>query len=146
MSGAGIIDGMGWPEFDLLVREGFRRRGYAVSERAVAGAPNAELLTISRGREVFLVQCQHWRAFKLDVPAVRELHIEIANQGAAGGFVVTSGMFTPEATRFAEGRGISLIDGLRLYELIRSAEEKTIPLVRQRNAQTPPHDSDMFRH
>jgi restriction system protein len=50
---------------------------------------------------------------------VRELYGVIAAERAAGGFVVTSGTFTDEARRFAEGREIELINGEQLAGAIR---------------------------
>ena len=55
--------------------------------------------------------CKQWKAFKVGVTVVRELYGVMAARGAAGGFVVTSGRFTEEATRFADDRNIRLIDG-----------------------------------
>lgn len=52
---------------------------------------------------------------------VRELYRVMAAKGAAGGFVVTSGRFTEDATEFAAGRNITLIDGPRLYDLFAQA-------------------------
>jgi hypothetical protein len=55
---------------------------------------------------------------------VRELEASIAASGADGGFVVTSGHFTPAAITFAQAHGIELIDGPRLKQLIRPEEGK----------------------
>ena len=46
----------------------------------------------------------------------------MAAKGAAGGFVVTSGRFTEDATAFADGRNITLIDGPRLHGLLAQAK------------------------
>lgn len=46
----------------------------------------------------------------------------MAARGAAGGFVVTSGRFTDEATAFASGRNVTLIDGPKLHGMIRQAQ------------------------
>ncbi len=43
----------------------------------------------------------------------------MAATGASGGFVVTSGEFTQEATAFAEGRNIELIGLPQLIGLLR---------------------------
>ena len=53
---------------------------------------------------------------------VRELYGVMAAKGAAGGFVVTSGRFTEEATHFASGRNVQLIDGPKLHGLIRQVQ------------------------
>jgi len=42
----------------------------------------------------------------------------IAAKGAAGGYVVTSGVFADEAKRFAKGREIELIGGDQLAQMI----------------------------
>ena len=39
-------------------------------------------------------------------------------EGATGGFVVTSGIFTADAKTFAEGRNIDLIDGEALATMV----------------------------
>ena len=53
---------------------------------------------------------------------VRELYGVMTAKGAAGGFVVTSGRFTEDATEFAAGRNITLIDGPRLHGLLAQAK------------------------
>jgi len=63
-----------------------------------------------------LVQCEQWRAFKVGVDVVRELYGVVAATGAIGGFVVTSGRFTSEASAFASGRNVTLIDGAALQD------------------------------
>ncbi len=42
-------------------------------------------------------------------------------EGATGGFVVTSGIFTADAKAFAEGRNIDLIDGQALSVMVERA-------------------------
>lgn len=115
------IDGMSWREFELLVGEGFRRRGFAVLESGGGGADGGVDLRLARGNERFVVQCKHWRAFKVGVEVVRQLYGVMAATGAAGGFVVSSGRFTDEASRFASGRNVELIDGPKLQALLREA-------------------------
>lgn len=48
----------------------------------------------------------------------------MAAGGAAGGFVVTSGVFTQEAKSFAEGRNIDLIDGSELTAMIKKIQQQ----------------------
>jgi len=116
---AGALDDMSWREFELLVGESFRLQGYRVSEQGGAGPDGGIDLVLSKGPEKFLVQCKQWKAFRVSVTVVRELYGVMAAKGAAGGFVVTSGRFTDEATAFASGRNIKLIDGPLLHGLIR---------------------------
>ncbi|OGR33141.1 MAG: hypothetical protein A2091_13660 [Desulfuromonadales bacterium GWD2_61_12] len=64
---------------------------------------------------------KQWKAYKVGVQPVRELYGVIAAQGAAGGFVITSGEFSADATTFARGLNIQLFNGARLHQLIREA-------------------------
>jgi len=67
------------------------------------------------------------------VAPLRELRGLMAARGAVGGFVLTSGVFTPEAVSYGEGCSIQLIDGSRLRDLLHAGEEKTLPVVIRRD-------------
>lgn len=115
------LRGMNWRDFELLVGEAFRVRGYAVEETGGSGADGGVDLRLRKGNEVFLAQCKQWRAYKVSVTVVRELLGAMAAEGATGGYVVTSGIFTIDAQKFAKGRNIRLIDGLTLAAWIEEA-------------------------
>lgn len=108
------IDGMSWQDFERLVGEAFRMRGYSVTETGGGGADGGVDLVLRKGGDTFLVQAKQWRAFRVGVTVVRELYGVMAAKGAAGGFVVTSGTFTSEALAFADGRNVQLVDGAEL--------------------------------
>lgn len=121
-SSASALDNMSWREFELLVGEAFRLQGYKVTEQGGARPDGGVDLVLSKGNETFLVQCKQWKAFKVSVDIVRDLYGVMAARGAAGGFVVTSGRFTADATEFANGRNVKLIDGPVLLEMLRQAK------------------------
>jgi len=121
------LDGMTWQQFERLVGEAFRLQGYRVMETGGGGADGGIDLVLSKDGEKHLVQCKQWRAYKVGVDVVRELYGVMAARGAAGGFVVTSGLFTAEAMSFAEGRNVSLVDGPNLHGLIRQAQGAARP-------------------
>ncbi|WP_150303326.1 restriction endonuclease [Pseudomonas saliphila] len=108
------IDGLSWQQFEQLIGEAFRRQGYNITETGGNGPDGGIDLILRKGGEKYLVQCKHWRSQKVGVPVVREFFGAMAVEGAAGGFVVTSGQFTDAAKAFASGRNIQLIDGARL--------------------------------
>lgn len=130
-SGPGSVAGMSWREFELLVGEAFRLQGYQVTESGGGGPDGGVDLRLRRGKETFLVQCKQWRATRVGVDVVRQLYGVMAAEGSSGGFVVTSGQFTPDAQAFATGRNIKLVDGTRLYGLIQQARAS-------RRASAPP--------
>ena len=107
-----------WQQFESLVAEGFRQRGFTVTEKGGAAPDGGVDLILARGTERFLVQCKQWRAQQVPVTIVRELYGVMAAEQAAGGYVVTSGRFTQDAIEFAEGRNIELIDGRTLPALL----------------------------
>ena len=121
--GADALDGMSWREFEMLVGEAFRLQGYGVTEIGGGGADGGVDLVLKNGNEKFLVQCKQWKAYKVGVDVVRELYGVMAAKGATGGFVVTSGTFTSDATTFASGRNVKLIGGQRLFGLSKQARQ-----------------------
>ena len=117
------LDGMSWREFELLVGEAFRLQGYRVTENGGGGPDGGIDLAMTKGNEKFLVQCKQWKAFKVGVGVVRELYGVMAAKGATGGFVVTSGRFTDDAKAFADGRNVQLVDGPKLFAMIKQAKQ-----------------------
>jgi restriction system protein len=118
---AAALDAMSWQDFERLVGEAFRQRGYSVVETGRGGADGGVDLVLRKGNEKFLVQCKQWKALKVGVEVVRELFGVMAARGATGGFVVTSGTFSGDATDFARGRNVELIDGVALHRMLRAA-------------------------
>lgn len=139
---ADALDGMSWQQFEQLVGEGFRLQGYRIVETGGGGADGGIDLVLIKGGEKYLVQCKQWRAFRVGVSVIRELYGVMAAEGAAGGFVVTSGKFTDDARSFAEGRNVQLIDGTQLRALIKQATElqqrvAAVPTAHVRGAAAP---------
>lgn len=122
------VSSLSWQEFESLVGEGFRQRGFQVVERGGAGPDGGVDLAIARGHGRFLVQCKQWRAQQVGVSVVRELYGVMAAEHVAGGYVVTSGSFTKDAKEFAAGRNIELIDGTKLPELLRDGQSASRPI------------------
>lgn len=112
---------LSWQQFEQLTGETFRRRGFQVTENDKGGADGGIDLVLQKDGEKYLVQCKQWRAFKVGVSVVRELYGVMAAEGAAGGFIVTSGRFTKEASDFAQGRNVELVDGVELQRWIEAA-------------------------
>ncbi|CAM5783880.1 Restriction endonuclease OS=Rhizobacter sp. OV335 OX=1500264 GN=SAMN02787076_05987 PE=4 SV=1 [Rhizobacter fulvus] len=86
---ARTLDALGdmtWREFEILVCEALRQQGYRVTENGASRADGGVDLVLHKGGEKFLVQCKHWKAFKVNVQVTRELYGAMAAEGAAGGF------------------------------------------------------------
>lgn len=116
------LNNLSWQDFELLVGQYFRTRGYTVTETRSGPDGGVDLIVRESG-DTFLVQCKRWKATKVPVQVVRELYGLIAEQGAAGGYIVSTGRFTRDAAAFAHDKNISLIGGERLVELIGATSE-----------------------
>lgn len=121
-SSTSALNDMSWQEFEMLVGEAYRRKGYTVVETGSGGADGGVDLVLRKNGEKYLVQCKQWKAYKVGVSTVRELYGVMAAEGAVGGFVVTSGVFTADAKNFAEGRNVNLIGGTELTTMIRKSQ------------------------
>lgn len=115
------IRALSWQEFELLIGEAFRRKGYSVEERGGAGPDGGVDLVLRKNGEKSLVQCKHWKTQQIGVNVVRELLGSMTAENAKYGFLVTTGRFTSEAQLFAQGKKISLISGNELQQLIPAA-------------------------
>ncbi|UCV06849.1 restriction endonuclease [Dechloromonas denitrificans] len=114
------LEAMSWNDFEALVGETFRLRGFQVEARGGSGPDGGVDLALRLGRDTYLVQCKQWKSRNVGVATVRELFGVMAAEGAVGGFVVASGAFTEDARRFAEGRAIELVGTDTLLALVRA--------------------------
>jgi restriction system protein len=119
------IASISWQEFERLVGEGFRQQGFKVSERGGSSPDGGVDLELTKAGKRYLVQCKQWRSRQVGVTVVRELCGVMATEHAQGGYVVTSGEFTREASDFAQRSRIELIDGAQLQELISEKAESS---------------------
>jgi len=113
-----LLQHLSWREFENLVGEFFRRKGFSVEQRSGRLPEGGVDMVASIGEDRYLVQCKHWRVQRVGVAVVRDLCRVAEAEGAAGIFVVTSGSFTDEARRFVEKNriAIELITGERLRQ------------------------------
>jgi len=106
-----------WRDFEFLVAEYFRKNGYR-AQRGPAGPDGGVDVRLYKSGGLYLVQCKHYKVWKVSARIVRELYGVMSAEGAVGGFVVTTGRFTKEAISFAEGKSVKLIDGNKLETML----------------------------
>ena len=121
------IKALSWKEFEELVGEAYRRKGYSVVENHAVGSDGGIDLRLSKDGNLFLVQCKRWKTEKVDVRVVREMYGLMTAERASGAIIVTSGLFTQDARIFAEDKPIDMIEGNQLMELIRSVRSSSRP-------------------
>ena len=128
--GGEALAGLNWQEFEWLVGEAFRQRGFSVVEAGGAGPDGGVDILLRLGDERGLVQCKHWKTYRVGLPVVREMLGAMTAQRARRGWVITSGRFTSEAAAFAAQHGIELVDGDKLPALLQAGRKA-------RQAQSP---------
>lgn len=121
------LNQMHWQEFESVVGEAFRRRGYSVTERGGAGPDGGVDLVIRKGSESTVVQCKQYRATQVGVAIVREIFGAMTAEGASAGMVVSLGTFTRDAQAFASGRNIKLVTANELQALLREGAQGPRP-------------------
>ena len=119
------IRALDWSDFERLVAEAYRRRGWRVEGNDGARGPDGGIdATLCRDGATVLVQAKHWRARRVGAPIVRELLGAVTAAGAERGIVVTSGTFSEPARQLAAGVAIELVDGAALLELLGDAPDR----------------------
>jgi restriction system protein len=123
-TGGGSIRDLTWQEFEHLVAEYYRRRGYVAEVVGASGGDGGVDIVLHGKGEQVLVQCKQWRAYNVGVSTVRELLGVVVSRRASKGIVVTSGSFTQEAVRFAAQNGeLELVGGDQLADMICSVQD-----------------------
>ena len=117
-SGIGSIRDMSWQDFELLVGEAFRRKGFEVKENGGGGADGGIDLVLTKNGKKSIVQCKRWKTFSIGVPLIRELYGVMTSERANDCIFVSSGNYTAEARLFAENKPIWLIDGSGLSLIV----------------------------
>jgi len=138
-TGIQSIRTLSWKEFEELVAEAYRRKGYTVIENPGRGADGGVDIRLQKNGQLHLVQCKQWQSQKVGVNVVREMFGLMTAESAASAIVICSGIFTQEAKSFAEGKAIDLVDGAQLEALIgqvRRASRETATPVRQKPSAT----------
>lgn len=112
---------LSWDQFERLIAEFYSSLGYTVELVGQGGADGGvDIRLRGAGGELVLVQCKHWKSTRVGVAVVREMVGLAMHHGASRIVVVASAGFTKEATQFARGKSVNLIDGPLLVEMMRA--------------------------
>lgn len=121
-TGLDTLAHMSWREFEMLVGEAFRRRGYFVEETGLGGKDGGIDLVVRKGGRKELVQCKQWRTRQVRAATVREMWGLAHHHEAHAVHIVCVGNFTTDAAAFARGKPIELISGPLLLEMVREVQ------------------------
>lgn len=132
---AGVdVGSMRWREFERLIGRAFELQGFHMNDAGAAGSDAAIDLMMRKERQTYLVHCKPWRAEKVGAEAVQAAGVAMKARGAVGGFVLSAGRFSREATAAASGLNIRLVDGPALQALLQQGRAQ---LARAERVQPP---------
>jgi restriction system protein len=131
-----------WKDFEHLVAEVFKRRGYQTNVDLGRGPDGGVDVILRHNGNTIPVQCKRWKK-SVGVPVVRELLGAMTAFGASNGIVVATSSFTREAQSFAAENGIEVIDGSAFLDLTKAVRRDSTlaprkPVVRSNVVSSPP--------
>ena len=109
---------LSWENMQSALIAAFQRRNFSV--QVADGSDGVDLLLHAGNGDLWIVNFRNWKVAVIDASAIRELFGVMAAKGAVACVFLTSGGFTVEAVRFANGQAIHLVDGPQLLELLQS--------------------------
>jgi restriction system protein len=109
-------------DFEHFTARLYARLGYHVQVVGGSHDGGIDLVADKDGRRHY-IQCKRYSTRQVPVGAVRDFYGAMADKAASGkGFFITTSTFTLEAEKFAQGKPIELIDGLKLAEYVSLAK------------------------
>ncbi len=109
----------GGKQFELDVCRLLQRMGFAAEITGHSQDGGIDLVATNPNPLIggkCVVQCKAWSA-PVGEPVLRDLFGTMHAHGANKGVLITTSSFTPAALRFAHGKPLELIDGVRYREL-----------------------------
>lgn len=113
------VRGLSWRGFERQLAEVYRQKGFQVEETGGGGPDGGIDLKLRRDGRITVVQCKHWKTWKVNVKPVRELFGVMTAEKADSAIFIASGSYTSDALKFAEGKPIELIDQRGFLDLVR---------------------------
>ncbi|WP_028917667.1 restriction endonuclease [Pseudoxanthomonas sp. J35] len=120
-AGLRALANLRWREIATLIGQAMQQRGLRdVAMHADSSSdPASSQLLMTDGDSRWLLSCKHGMAYRLGVAAVDELAAGMELTGARAGILLTEGRAGREALAAAAERGIEIIDGRRLWPLLK---------------------------
>ena len=112
----GDVQAMTDREFQAVVAALFRWLGYAVVRTPLSRDSGMDLVLAGHEGKA-IVQCKRWR-HPVGPAVVREFFGTMVSEEAAQGYLITTGIFSKDARRWARDKDIVLVDGPFLKKLM----------------------------
>lgn len=130
------IKKLSWVDFENLIEAYYRQKGYKVVHSGANSADGGIDIIASKDGEKIIIQCKHWKAYKVDVKVVREIYGLMVAEKASKAVVITLGDFTQPAVDFASDKPVELINGEKFVKLISEVNESKVKNTSKNNLNT----------
>lgn len=110
-----ILLSMNWRDFEKMVQDIFKAKGYKVRRQGGGSKDGGIDLLVEKGREKSMVQCKRYKS-SVSVKVVREMWGLKEHHNFSKVYIYTSGWFTQECYSFAKGKNIILQDGKNIVK------------------------------
>jgi YVTN family beta-propeller protein len=114
---ASVVRQLDWRQFVHHVAQAYRANRFEVTVTGDRSDDGVDLVASRKG-QLWLVQCKHWRAYRVDVTAVRALHGRVAARAATGGVLLTTGYVDAETQEYADSVGVQLVGAQAIADLL----------------------------
>ena len=117
VAGLRALADLRWREFATIVGQAMQQRG--LRDAIQANEPATEQMVMTDGDGRWLLSCKHGMAYQLGAASVEELAAAMDLAGARNGILLTEGRAGRDALVAAADHGIEVIDGRRLWPLLK---------------------------
>jgi len=120
-AGLRALANLRWREFATIIGQAMQQRGLRDAGRGPdqGGDSTSSQLLMTDGHARWLLSCKHGMAYRLGASSVEELAGAMDLAGAQSGILLTEGRAERDALAAAAERGIEVIDGRRLWPLLK---------------------------
>lgn len=119
------IQELSWAELNDMVAKAYAKSGYMILVNdSYTSDPSIDIV-MRKSANLYLLQSRYWRNRKVSLREVKKLFALMHEKQASGIFLLTTGIFTKNARRYAIGRPINLVNGIQLVKLLDSTKQDT---------------------
>ena len=120
-AGLRALANLRWREFATIIGQAMQQRGLRDASHGPepGGDSTSSQLLMTDGNERWLLSCKHGMAYRLGASSVDELASAMDLAGARNGILLTQGNAERDALAAAAAQGIEVIDGRRLWQLLK---------------------------
>lgn len=120
-AGLRALANLRWREFATIVGQAMQQRGLRDASQVPeqGGDSTSSQLLMTDGDSRWLLSCKHGMAYRLGASSVEELAGAMDLAGARAGILLTQGRAERDALSAAAAHGIEVIDGRRLWPLLK---------------------------